>query len=77
MNQSTMKKRLEWCKNYQSKPQSFWENLLFTDETMIEINPTSVINKIRRFSFENPYQKKKISSKCKYPLKVMFWGGVS
>ena len=77
MNKSTMKKRLEWCKKYQEMPLSFWENVLFTDETMIEINPASAMNRIRRFSFENPFQMKYISQHLKHPLKVMFQAGVS
>ena len=71
------KKRLVWCKKYQNRSIEFWRNVLFTDETLIELNPHSIINRVRRFSIENPYQMKYISPKIKHPLKIMFWAGIS
>ena len=71
------KKRLVWCKKYQNRSIEFWRNVLFTDETIIELNPHSIINRVRRFSIENPYQMKYISPKIKHPLKIMFWAGIS
>ncbi|PTA42284.1 hypothetical protein C8054_31545 [Micromonospora sp. RP3T] len=29
--------RLEFAKTYVTKPQSFWENILWTDETKVEL----------------------------------------
>ena len=68
-----MKKRLEWCKLHKKCEQGYWWNVLFSDETIIAINPRSPINKIRRISFENPLQSRYVAPKVKFPLKVMFW----
>lgn len=77
LTKNSQKMRLKWCQDHQNYGKEFWEKILFTDETMIEINPMSVINRVRRFSFENPYQMKYTCQKVKFPLKVMFWGGIS
>ena len=71
------KKRLQWCKKYQHKTSDFWNRVLFTDETMIELNLNSIMNRVRRFSLDNPYQKRFIAEKVKNPQKVMFWAGIS
>ena len=62
---------------YKDKTPEFWSNVLFSDETAVELNLMSPINRVRRFKFENPNKLQFISPKVKFPLKVMFWGGVS
>ncbi len=37
LTQSHKKARLEFAKTYVTKPQSFWDNVLWTDETKVEI----------------------------------------
>ena len=76
LTEAGKRKRLAWCKKYKNKTLEFWRNVLFTDETTIDLNPTLAINRVRRFSFENPYQKRYTCQKIKHPLKVMFWGGI-
>ena len=71
------KRRLAWCLEYKDKTPEFWSNVLFSDETAVELNLISPINRVRRFKFENPNKLQFISPKVKFPLKVMFWGGVS
>ena len=68
---------MEWCRKHQDKSIEYWEDVLFTDETMVELNPLSTMNRVRRFRFENPNQKKYIAPKVKFTLKVIFWGGIS
>ena len=68
---------LAWCKAHRNLPIEFWQNILFPDETIIEIHPFNAMNRIRRFSFENPFQKKYICPKVKFPNKIMFWGAIS
>ena len=70
-------KRLEWCKKYCNKPIEFWENVSFSDETMIAINLNSVMNKIRRFKTQNSLDPRFLQKFVKYPLKQMFWGNFS
>ena len=67
INEKAVKNRLAWCKAHQNLPKEFWQNILFSDETIIEIHPFNAMNRIRRFSFENPYQKKYICPKVKCP----------
>ena len=35
------------------------------------------MNRVRRFSLDNPYQKRFVAEKVKNAQKVMFWGGIS
>ncbi|KAL0158692.1 hypothetical protein M9458_046768, partial [Cirrhinus mrigala] len=37
LTQRHKKARLEFAKTYVTKPQSFWENVLWTDETKVEL----------------------------------------
>ncbi len=37
LTQRHKKARLEFAKTYETKPQSFWENILWTDETKVEL----------------------------------------
>ena len=56
------------------KPDSFWKNVIFSDETMISLNSFSLANRVRRFPWTNPYSPKLVSPSVKHPLAVMFWG---
>ena len=77
ITKSMAKGRLAWCKEHQNKSLEYWRNVLFTDETSVQLNPFSTMNSVRRFCFENLHQKLFISPKIKFGIKVMFWGGIS
>ena len=68
------RKRLDWCKKYSAKSIEFWESVLFSDESPISINCSSLIYKCRRFPWSNPYDKKYIRPTIKFPPSVMVWG---
>ena len=70
-------KRLEWCQQYKDMPLSFWQSMLYSDETMVTINYSTVMNKIRRFPWQNPLLPKFLNKRMKFPQKVMFWGSFS
>ena len=63
------KKRLDWCKKQESMPLSYWEKVVFSDETIVAINLNSVMNTIRRYSWQNPLQSKFLRPSVKFPLK--------
>ena len=73
LSKIAMKRRFEWCKMYREYDEDYWRNVLFSEEIIIEINPQSLINKIRQGSFENPQN---VSLKFKFSLKVMFRSGI-
>ena len=77
MTEKMKLKRLNWCKKYQSKDFEFWKNVLFSDETMFCLHQNTAMHRVRRFSLDNPLQKKFISNQLKFPTKIMFWGAIS
>lgn len=74
ITKSMAKKRLAWCKKYKNKEISFWENVIFSDETMITIRNDSLMQRCRRFPWSNPFNTKYIRPTVKYPLSIMMWG---
>ena len=40
--------RSKWCINMVKKPVSFWQNVIFTDETRVRINSGGVVRVFRR-----------------------------
>ena len=74
LNKSQIKKRIEFCQQYKDMDDEFWKNVFFSDESYFEINLDSVMNRVRRFSFQNPLESRLIKKTVKYPLKVMIWG---
>ena len=66
-------KRIAWCKNHKDKDAEFWRNVVFSDETYLEINLSKAMNRVRRFSFQNPLDANFINETLKHPLKLMIW----
>ena len=67
-------KRLQFAKKFILKPDSFWENVFFSDETYVQINLDTVMNRIRRFQSSDPLNQTYLRQTVKHPLKVMIWG---
>ena len=66
--------RIEWGKEHKKKSLKFWRSVLFSDETTISINLSSVMNRIRRLPGSNPFHEKYLNPTVKRPLHIMFWG---
>ena len=62
-------KRLEWAKKYCDKPISFWENVLFPDESRVIIDLGTVMNRVRRLPWQNPLHSRFIHKTVAHPLK--------
>ena len=77
LTRSMKTKRLEWCKKYSNEPIEFWENILFSDETLIAINLNSIMNRIRRYRTQSPFDPRYLQKTVKFPLRQMFWGSFS
>uniref|UniRef100_A0A669ERY6 Uncharacterized protein n=1 Tax=Oreochromis niloticus TaxID=8128 RepID=A0A669ERY6_ORENI len=68
------KSRLENAKLHVDKPQSFWENVVWTDETKIELFAKAHQLHVHRWKNE-AYQEKNIAPTVKHGGgSVMFWG---
>ena len=72
------KRRLEWCKEHKDKDVEFWKGVLFTDETLIELQLSNyAMYRVRRLSDMNPYQPQFVRQCIKNPIKIMIWGSFS
>ena len=69
-----LKSRLEFCQKYKDMPESFWENVIFADESYIQVNPNAIINRIRRFKTDNCLSRNFVKKTTKFPYKIMIWG---
>ena len=66
------KKRFDWCKVHRNKSIDFWRCILFSDETIIQINNTSLMNRCRRFPWSDPFNPLYIRPKVKCEG-LLFW----
>ena len=66
--------RLAFAKKYVKKPQEFWANVLFTDETRIAIRNDCSRTRLRRKNGERLHF---ITPTVKHPPAVMLWGSFS
>uniref|UniRef100_A0A8C5M601 Transposase n=1 Tax=Leptobrachium leishanense TaxID=445787 RepID=A0A8C5M601_9ANUR len=74
LTQRQKKARLQFAKMYLSKPKSFWENVLWTDETKIELFGKAHHSTVYRKRNE-AYKEKNIVPTVKYSGgSMMFWG---
>ena len=68
-----VQKRKNWCRQMVGLGDGFWENVVFSDETIMELNPTRR-EYVRRPPGEG-FNRKYISTFKKFGgKKVMFWG---
>lgn len=68
------KQRIEFCKKYSHLSALDWSSFIFSDESYIEINLNSMMNRVRRFPTENPFSPRFTTKTVKHPLKIMIWG---
>uniref|UniRef100_A0A803K3T0 Transposase Tc1-like domain-containing protein n=1 Tax=Xenopus tropicalis TaxID=8364 RepID=A0A803K3T0_XENTR len=74
LTQRHKKARLQFAKMYLSKPQSFWENVLWTDETKIELFGKAHHSTLYR-KWNEAYKEKNTVPTVKYGGgSMMFWG---
>lgn len=66
-------RRLKFARKYKDASVDFWDRVFFADESYIEINPSTVMNSIRRFPTTDPLLPSLTRKRLKYPLKVMIW----
>ena len=74
MNAKHKKDRLEFSKMHIDKPQSFWENVLWTDETKLELFGRSHQLYVRRWKNEAYKEKSTVPTVKHGGGSVMFWG---
>ncbi|KAK3525999.1 hypothetical protein QTP70_011800 [Hemibagrus guttatus] len=75
LNKKNIKARLSFARKHLDDPQDFWENILWTDETKIELFERSVSHYVWHKS-NTAFQKKNIIPTVKYGgASVMVWGG--
>jgi len=70
IRQQNKEKRVEFCKHLLECGENF-HNVIFTDETMIQLSPS-----VRRI-FHHRSEARKFRPKPKHPVKVYVWGGIS
>ena len=70
IRQQNKQKRVEFCERLLETGENF-DNVIFTDETMIQLSPS-----IRRI-FHHRSEARKFRPKPKHPVKVYVWGGIS
>ena len=63
-------KRVEFCQKILREGDTF-ENVVFTDETMIQLKPC------HRKSYHKRGEQRRYRAKPKHPVKVFVWGGIS
>lgn len=74
LNANHKKARLEFAKMHIDKPQSFWENVLWSDETKLELFSRSHQLYVRRCKNEAYKEKNTVPTVKHGGGSVMFWG---
>ena len=74
ISKNNAKQRLTWCKKYITKDSSYWENVLFSDESLILLNKNSLQYKHRRFHWSSANGPQYIRPTVRHPISVMIWG---
>ena len=74
LSKKMKEKRLKWCKRYDGMPIDYWRNVIFSDESMIELKFGNIGSRVRRFSWENPFKPQFLRRTVKHSIKLMFWG---
>ena len=74
LTQRQKKARLQFARTYLSRPQSFWENVLWTDETKVELFSKALNSTVYR-KWNEAYKEKNTVPTVKYVGgSKMFWG---
>ena len=74
ISDNNQEKRLIWAKNYIEKTSDFWDNIIWSDETMVRSNPQhkDLFVKVRKGEIR---RKNLVNSKSQNEgVRVMFWG---
>ena len=73
LNKNHIRKRLAWCKSYMGMLQSQWENVIFSDETRIELFPARrrYVRRPVGTQFQNRYVTKTIRQGG---FSILVWG---
>ena len=74
MTQKQKNKRISWCKLYENKDLDFWKKIIFSDESIFCVQMSLANRRIRRLSFQNPYNEKFMVKTIKHPPYWMIWG---
>ena len=69
--------RLNFCKQFVTKPEGFWNNWIFSDETRICCNGSDRPPLVRRKPGSSCLNEKFIRPTTKFPLSIMVWGCIS
>lgn len=68
--QLNKRKRLMWCKEQLRSKEDF-KNVIFTDETTVQLEQHS------RICFRKRLQPRNLKQRAKHPVKIHVWGGIS
>ena len=69
-----MRNRKKWCKERLDLSAEYWRTVLFSDESMFTINLSSVMNRVRRYSYQDSLMPNLVRKTQKFPIKIMVWG---
>lgn len=72
LTKKMMTKRLKWAREYVNKPVEFWRNVLFSDESYIDLFGGHKI--YARRPIGTGFASQFVRQSPKHPLKVMIWG---
>ena len=67
--QLNKRKRLMWCQEHIRSKEDF-KNIIFTDETMVQLEQNS------RIYFQKCLQPRNLKQRVKHPVKIHVWGGI-
>ena len=74
LNRKMIKSRIQFCKKYKNESEDFWKRVIYADESYIQIDPNSIINRIRRTRLSDPHDSRFTRKTTKFPYKLMIWG---
>ena len=73
LSKKMKEKRLAFCRMMQDKDDSFWERVIFSDESRISLWKSDKPPMVRRRRSES-LEEKYLQPTVKYPLNLMIWG---
>lgn len=74
LTKKSEKNRLQWCREMRKKPFSYWQNVVFTDETRIRLCSDGIVRVFRKNGTRNDPKNCKSFSNDRRSL--MFWGAI-